>query len=115
VPGLFRQQAFLLQLGDRLAVGGVLVGVDDLGLPVAVAPQRLGQEPLGRLRVASVGEVKVQRVAVLVDRSVQVFPAALDADVGLVDPPGEADPVLVPQRSLLELRCVVLDPAVQKL
>ena len=57
VSGLFRQQPLLLQLGDRLAIGWVLVSVDDPGLPVAAAPQRLGQEPLCCLRVASVGEV----------------------------------------------------------
>ena len=115
VPGLFRQQAFFLQLRDRLAVGGVLVGVDDPGLPVAAATQRLGQESLRRLGVAPVGKEEVQRVAALVDRPVQVLPLALDADVGFVDPPRETDPVLVPQRPLLQLRSVALDPAVQKL
>lgn len=70
VPGVFRQQAFLLQLSDRLAVGRVLVGIDDLGLPVAAATQRLGQKPLRRLGVAPVGEVKVERRATFVDRAV---------------------------------------------
>jgi hypothetical protein len=70
VPGLFRQQAFLLQLSDRLAVGRVLVGIDDLGLPVAAAPQCLGQKPLCRLGVAPVGEVEVERRAIFVDRAV---------------------------------------------
>jgi hypothetical protein len=41
VPGFFRQQPLLLQLGNRLTIGRVLVGVDDVRRPVARAPQRL--------------------------------------------------------------------------
>jgi hypothetical protein len=114
VLGLIRQEAFLLQLGDRLAIGGVLVGIDDVRLPVAAAAQCLGEKPLRRLGVASVGEIEVERRATFVDRPVQLFPLALDADLGLVDPPREAGPVLVPQRPLLQLRGVALDPAVER-
>src|SRR5512144_2278871 len=49
VLGAFRQQAFLLQLSDRLAVGRVLVGVDDLRRPVAAAPQCLGKNRFAAL------------------------------------------------------------------
>ena len=44
VLGVFRQPAFLLQLGDRLAVGRVLVGVDDPRRPLAAAPLSVPDE-----------------------------------------------------------------------
>jgi hypothetical protein len=60
VLGIFRQQGFFLQLRDRLAVGGVLAGVDNVRVPVAAAAtQCLGQKPLRRLGVGPLGEKAV--------------------------------------------------------
>ena len=68
-------RAVPLQLGDRLAIGRVLVGVDHPGNPVPTALQGCTEEALGRLCVAPVGEIEIEGRTVLVDRTVEVFPA----------------------------------------
>jgi hypothetical protein len=75
---LFRQQAFLLQLSDRLAISGVLISVDHPRDPVPAALQGGRKEALRGLGVAPVGEVEVKRRGIFVDRAVEVLPAPLD-------------------------------------
>ena len=67
---LRRDRAVPLQLGDRLAIGRVLVGVDDPRDPFPTALQGCAEEALGRLCVAPVGEVEIEGRTVLVDRTV---------------------------------------------
>ena len=75
---LGRDRALLLQLGDRLAVGRVLVRVDHPRDPVPAALQGGRKEALGGLGVAPVGEEAVERRATFVDRAVEILPAPLD-------------------------------------
>ena len=58
------------------------------------------------------GEQKVNGLAVLIDRSIQIAPLPLDLDVRLVHPPANPHRTLAPMEGLLELRAIFDDPAV---
>src|SRR5215207_3651097 len=60
-------------------------------------PQGAGEEPAGRRSIPVLGQQHVDDLAVLVDRPVQVPPAAGHLDVGLVHEPAVAGGV--PERS----------------
>lgn len=74
---------------DRARVGAVPVRGDLVGRH---ARDRLGRtkEGLGRRHVAVLAEHGVDQVAVAVDRSIQVGPAATNLQVGLVNVPAAA-------------------------
>lgn len=53
------------------------------------------QESFGRSQIAPLAELKFNRVAVAVDRPVEIHPTPTDFDVGFVDMPSPADGPLV--------------------
>jgi hypothetical protein len=72
---VLRALAFGLQLGESGGIGRRLVGVDDLRLfPILQPPESLGKKTLRRRRVPRRGEIVIDRVAQLVDSSVEVRP-----------------------------------------
>ena len=111
---VLRALAFGLQLGESGGIGRRFVGVDDLRLfPILRPPESLGKETLRRHRVPRRREIEIERVAQLVDSSVEVRPLAADLHVGLVDPPApRARPAPVPTQPLLDLGRVPLHPSV---
>src|SRR6516162_5696892 len=72
---------------------------------------------LARKRFAAIvprrGEIEIDRVAQLVDGSVEIRPLAADLHVSLVDPPApRARPAPVPAQPLLDFGRVLLHPSV---
>jgi len=75
VLGVLGTLAFGLQFGESGGIGRRLVGVDDLRLfPILQTPEALGQKTLRRRRVSRRRDVEIDRVAQLVDGSVEVRP-----------------------------------------
>jgi hypothetical protein len=99
-----------LQLPQRLAIGRVLVGVDDVRRPVPAKLKCFGQEALGGLGIAPMTEHEVDRAHMLVDGSKQPLPLSVHPNARLVDPPGAAGVALVPADLLLQLWSVALNP-----
>src|SRR6516164_1778290 len=106
--------AFGLQPGESGGIGRRLVGVDDLRLfPILQPSESLGKKTLRRHRVPRRGEIEIDRVAQLVDGSVEIRPLAAGLHVSLVDPPApRARPAPVPAQPLLDFGRVLLHPSV---
>jgi hypothetical protein len=73
---------------------------------------RLGKEAHGCSLVPLLRQKKIDGLARLIHRTIQIAPLPADADVGLVQPPAEPDRTLAEVERLFELRCVLQDPAV---
>ena len=83
------------------------------GRPVPQALQRFAEEPLCCRGVARRREVKVDRIAELVDGSIEVGPLATDFDVGFVDAPARRSRLTpLPAQTSLDLWRILLDPAI---
>ena len=75
VDGVFRALAFLLQLSESDPIRRSPVRVDDgWFLPFLDTPQRLGEEPLRCLGISGRREIKINRVAEFVYRSIEIGP-----------------------------------------
>ncbi len=74
---------------DRLAVG--LTAVDHNPLGPFVALERLAQELFGRSAISPLAELELDRVAIAVDRAIEIPPLASDPDICLVDMPLSGD------------------------
>jgi hypothetical protein len=55
---------------------------------LALVFQRLAKESLGRIHIPPATEMRLNRMAALVHRAVQVHPLAARLDIGRVTPPG---------------------------
>src|SRR6185312_633107 len=97
---------------DRRGVGAALVDRDLLGL--AMTADRLAQKAQRRPAVAFGRQQKVNRVAGLVDGSVQVFPLALDPHICFVQPPADAHGTLATMKGLLQQRDILQHPAIDR-
>jgi len=76
--------------------------------------QRAGEERSCSAGITAFGDQDVDDLAVLVDRAVEVRPAAGDLDVGLVDKPAVAHGVPCRAGSINELRGEGLYPAIHR-
>ena len=77
---------------------------------LAVLLQRLAEEtPSGGTALGA--EQKVDRLPTRIDGAVQIHPAALLRDVGLVHPPGAGGHVQMRTQALVQFRRIGLDPA----
>ncbi len=93
-------------------VEACLVGIDDAGLRMPRISQRLTEQAFGRIGIAEVREHEVDRGSGGIDGSVEVAPAALGTNVGLIDAPGLIIGWLeMTARPLLQFGTVALDPA----
>jgi hypothetical protein len=63
-------------------VSGMLVGVDDSRRRMVCSAERFGQKALGRCCIAFGREQEVDRRTAEVHRALQIYPLALDPDVG---------------------------------
>jgi hypothetical protein len=86
------------------AIDGDLVGH-------AVAMDRLGEKAERGLGIPVLREQKVNGLAGLIDRSVQVPPLAFHSDIGLIHPPAASHWALAAVERLFQLGTVLHDPA----
>jgi hypothetical protein len=82
------------------------------GLPVIL--ERGREEPTRSPGIAARRHVDVNDLAVLVDRAVDVTPAARDLHIGLVRMPATTDGVTARPRGVGEQRCEALHPPVHR-
>jgi hypothetical protein len=97
---------------DRGFIGVTAVNRDRFGEPVAA--DRLLQKPQCGLGVAVLGEQKVDRLAVLIDRPIQLAPLAFDLDVRLVHPPANPHRTLPAMKRFFQQGTVFHDPALDR-
>ena len=100
----------LLHVSHRLGIGGVLVDRNGARIDRVRPSQCFPEEALGGLGIAPGAEPEINGLAAAVDRPVQV--AALDLDVGLVDPPRAVGRAQVGPQLLLQFYGIGLDSAV---
>src|SRR5262245_65605246 len=79
-----------------------------------MAPDRLGEEALGRLLISLPREEKVNRLAALIHGPIEIMPLALDLDVRLVHPPAASHRALAAMEGLFEPWGILQDPAVDR-
>src|SRR5262249_18981631 len=77
-----------------------------------VPADRLLQKPQCGLCIPMLGEQKVNGLAVLIDRSIQIAPLPLDLDVGLVQPPADPYRAFTPVKRLFQQRAIFDGPPV---
>ena len=73
-------------------------------------PESLAEQPFGRCGIAQRGQQEVDRGAGRIDGPIQVTPAALDAQVGLIDPPGLVGRLEMTAKPMFQLRTETLNP-----
>jgi hypothetical protein len=94
---------------DGFAVG--LATVDRDPLRSAMPLERLAQKPLGSGQIAPFAEPEFNRVAMVVDGSIEIHPSPSDFDVRFIDMPFPADGSLAPIELLKQERSIVDRPA----
>ena len=94
---------------DGLAVR--LAAVDHNPLRSAMPLKSLAQEPLGSGEIAPLAEPELDRVAIAVDRPVQLPPPPADLDVCLINMPFAGDWALAPIELFQQERGIVNRPA----
>ena len=97
------------QVADACRARGVLV--DDTGLRMRRISERLAEQAFGRSGIAQAREHEVDRGTGGIDGSVEVAPATLDMNVGLIDTPGLVGWLEMTAQPLLQFGTVALDPA----
>ncbi len=97
---------------DRLPVG--LAAVDHDPLWPAMPPKGSAQELLGGGQIAPLTEPEFDRIAVAVDRAIQIAPLAPDLDVGFVDMPSPGDGSLASIEALQQFGRVTDDPSADR-
>src|SRR5882724_11729463 len=100
----------LVVVANGRGIGLAPINSDRLRDPVTA--NRFGEETLGGPLVALLGQQKVNRLAVLVYRPIQIPPFTFDADVRLIHAPTDPDGPLAAVKRLLELRAVFDAPPV---
>ena len=110
------QDSFFFHPCNRRAVKAGLVRVDDTGLRMRRISERLAEQAFGRSGIAQAREHEVDRGTGGIDGSVEVAPATLDTNVGLIDTPGlvgwlemTAQPLLVWCEKAAEARSVLVE------
>ena len=116
-------QIFHLSDGDVravlfvIALDGGFIGItaingDRLGEPIAA--NRLLQTPQRGFGVPLLREEKVDGLAVLIHRPIQIAPLAFDLNVRLVPPPADPHRALTPVECLFQQGTVFHDPALDR-
>ncbi len=97
---------------DRCRVGVALVDRDLLRL--AMLADRLTQETQRGFAIPLGGQQKIDCRACLVDGQIEIFPAAFDFHVGLIETPAGPDRALASTELFLQQRRILDDPAVER-
>jgi len=98
-----------------VALDGGFIGVtavDGDRLRQPVAADGFFQKPERGLFIPVLCQEKVNRLALLIDRSIELPPLALHLDIGLVHPPVHPHRTLAPMKRLLELGALFDDPSI---
>src|SRR5215216_1886221 len=69
------------------------------------------KELLGCLNIAVLAEIKIHCPALFIDRTIEIYPAPLDLDIGFIYPPRTPDRLGILPPSFLKFRDEPLDPA----
>src|SRR6266568_4687072 len=110
----FNRGAMLLVVAlDRRFVGRAAIDRDLLG-HTAMTANGFDQKLLGGVLVSLLGEEKIDRLAMLVHRTVQIFPLAPHLDVRLVHPPTHPNGPLTPVKRFLQQRAILDSPPVDR-
>src|ERR1700720_1978032 len=102
---------FLLYICDGCAVDGRQIRVDDARLRMGLITQRFAKQSFGCIGVAQRRKQKINGGTGRIDGPIQVAPAALHANVGLVHAPGFVGRLEMPPDALLQFWTVPLHPA----
>src|SRR5208282_5003753 len=73
--------------------------------------ERSPEKRLGGRDIPLGAEQEIDSLSLLVDRAIEVSPAAFDLHVGFIDPPGSASSACEAVPTLFEFRNIALDPA----
>ena len=95
----------------RRPMGSLVAIKRDGARQPALALERPPEKRVGGRDIPLGAEQEVDRLSLLVDRAIEVSPAAFDLHVGLVDAPGGAGSVREAVPPLFEFRNIALDPA----
>src|SRR4029077_9884655 len=98
-----RGAVFLVGGLDRRFVGGAAVD-GDLLVHATMTADRFGQKLLGGLLVALLGKEKLNRLAVLVDGTIQISPLAFHSNIRLVHAPTDPHGTRAPMQGFLQQR-----------
>lgn len=79
----------------------------------SLSPNRLVEERLGRVPIATRRLQEVNGVTFLVHGAIQVLPLSFQSYVSLIHPPASAHRLLPPPKLLFKLRGILDDPAVK--
>jgi hypothetical protein len=82
----------------------------DLTWQPALALKRPAEKRLGSRNIALGAEQEIDGLSLLVNGAIEISPAGLDFDAGLVDAPGHTSAACKAVPALLELRNVMLNP-----
>ena len=104
------QPPLLLQFRHYFRVRWIAVHIDDPGPRMAGSLQGSLEEALGGSRVTVSGEQEINAGTARIDRTVQVSPLALYANVSLIHPPGTVGGLQLSATTLLEFWGVALHP-----
>jgi hypothetical protein len=103
-----RQAVLLIVAANGCGIG--LTAINRDLLRYAMAADSLSEEPSGSPFVALLGEEKIDGLAGLIDRAIEIAPLALDLDVRLVHPPTAPHRALPPVKRLFQQAAVFHDP-----
>src|SRR6516165_5072077 len=110
VPATAAKCPFLLYVRDGRAVDRCLIGVDDTGLRMRRIAQCLAKQPFGGLGVAQCRKQKIDCGSTGIDGSIQVAPATLHSNIGLIDTPGLVGRLEMTPHPLFQFRTIPLHP-----
>src|SRR5947199_2904648 len=111
MPTTAAKRPFLLYSQDGRGIDRRLIRVDDARLRMRQIAQSLAKQALGSIGIAERRQQEINRGACRIDRSIQVAPAALHPNVGLVDTPRPVGRFEMTSYALVEFRAIPLHPA----
>jgi hypothetical protein len=111
VPAMAAQGPFLLYIRNGCAVDRCQIRVDDARLRMGSITQRFAKQAFGCIRVAQRREQEINCCPGRVDGPIQVAPAALHANLGLIHTPGFIGWFEMPPQAMLQVWTVPLHPA----
>src|SRR5713101_787146 len=110
VPTAAAKDSFLLYAGDGRAVDRRPIRVDDARLRMGRMAERLAKQAFGGVGVAQPRKQEINRGSGGIDGPIQVAPAVLHSNVGLVHAPGFVGWLQVPPYPLLQFGTITLYP-----
>jgi len=111
VPTTAAQGPFLLYICDECAVDRCQIRIDDARLRMRWITQRAAKQSFSCIGVAQRRKQEINRGAGGIDGPIQIAPAALYSNIGLLHAPGLVGRLEMPPDALLQFWTVPLHPA----